>query len=94
MWRWYDAVVVEQGDDASVRVWEPGHGEVVARTRSLDLRLEPGSRVSASAGLPGAEWWVAGVVGPRPEETDVELAEVRALYAENELWPVAFGSAQ
>ena len=32
VWRWYDAVVL--GEEAGlIRLWEPAHGEVVARRR-------------------------------------------------------------
>jgi hypothetical protein len=54
VWRWYDAVVL--GDEAgSVRLWEPAHGEVVARRRRPRQRYAPGTRAYLSAGLPGAE---------------------------------------
>ena len=33
IWRWYDAVVLEQSA-RQVRLWEPSHGEVLARSRS------------------------------------------------------------
>src|SRR3954447_27061908 len=33
VWRWYDAVVLDDGPDG-VRLWEPAHGEVIARRRS------------------------------------------------------------
>ena len=91
VWRWYDAVVL--GDDGadSVRLWEPAHGEVVAHRRRSNKRYEPGSRAYLSAGLPGAEWWVAGAVTAQAEDADVELDEVNQLYTENELWAAAFG---
>ena len=58
VWRWYDAVVL--GNEAgAVRLWEPAHGEVVAQPRRPRQRHEPGTRAYLSAGLPGAEWWVA-----------------------------------
>ena len=76
VWRWYDAVVVGTEGDA-VRLWEPGHGVVTARPRtSADLPL--GSRAWLSAGLPGADWWVASAVAGPPE---VELREVVELFA-------------
>jgi hypothetical protein len=83
VWRWYDAVVLGDEADGSVRLWEPAHGEVVARPRASYQKQVPGSRAYASAGLPGAKWWVVG-------GTDVELAEVAALYTEHNLWPTAF----
>ncbi len=59
VWRWYDAVVLGHERDGSVRLWAPGHGEVVARPRTSYKTQPPGSRAYASAGLPSAEWWVA-----------------------------------
>jgi hypothetical protein len=90
VWRWYDAVVLSEEAD-SVRLWEPAHGEVVAQRRRPPLRYEPGTRAYLSAGLPGAEWWVAGAVTARAEEADVELDEVERLYTESALWAAAFG---
>jgi hypothetical protein len=92
VWRWYDAVVL--GHDASrVRLWEPAHGEVVAEPRASYQLQEPGSRVYASAGLPGAEWWVASPVSGSPDNVDVELDTVCALYADNGLWATALGAS-
>lgn len=83
VWRWYDAVVV--GEEAGlVRVWEPAHGEVVARPRR-ERQRRLGSRAHLSAGLPGAEWWLAGPVTERPEDADVELDEVARFCAEHDL---------
>jgi hypothetical protein len=90
VWRWYDAVVLSH-DDGSVRLWEPAHGEVIAQPRQSYQHQEPGSRAYASAGLPGADWWVAGRVAAAAEEADVELDAIEALYTENGLWPAAFG---
>jgi hypothetical protein len=88
VWRWYDAVVV--GHEAgSVRLWEPGHGEVVAEQRPPGQRPDPGTRAYLSAGLPGAEWWVAGRAVDRAEDADVELSEVERLYTEHGLWDAA-----
>ena len=92
VWRWYDAVVLGHRGDGAVRLWEPAHGEVIARPRASYVTQEPGSRAYASAGLPGAEWWVAGPVGETPHGADVELHEVDALYTDNDLWPAAFGA--
>ncbi len=92
VWRWYDAVVQGLQDDGSVRLWEPAHGEVIAQPRPSYEPQAPGSRAYASAGLPGAEWWVAGRVNGGPHTADVELDEVDALYAENNLWPTVFAS--
>ncbi|HEX4018668.1 MAG TPA: hypothetical protein VHX15_18160 [Frankiaceae bacterium] len=88
LWRWYDAVVLGPGSSGAVRLWEPAHGEVVAQPRPSYEPQNPGSRVYASAGLPGAEWWVAGAVGP-PETAVVELDVVAALYTDNDLWNAA-----
>ena len=90
VWRWYDAVVLGVDDDGLVRLWEPAHGEVVAHRRASFVHQEPGSRAYASAGLPGAEWWVAGTANSATHRADVELAEVVALYTENNLWPMVF----
>ncbi len=93
VWRWFDAVVLGTDDDGSVRLWEPAHGEVVAQPRPSYARQEPGTRAYASAGLAGAEWWVADRADGSPELADVELAEVDDLYAENDLWSAVFGSS-
>ena len=90
VWRWYDAVVLAHGDGSSVRLWEPAHGEVIARARSSYRPVEPGERAYASAGLPGAEWWVAGAVTKSPAGVDVEMQAVHALYTDNDLWPAVF----
>ena len=85
VWRWYDAVVL--GSEAgSVRLWEPAHGEVVAQPRRPQQRYDPGTRAYLSAGLPGAEWWVAGRAVDRAEDAEVELNEVRRFYAEQDMW--------
>ncbi len=89
-WRWYDAVVL--GSDAGfVRLWEPAHGEVAARRRRPQQHYGPGSRAYLSAGLPGAEWWVAGTAVDRAEDAEVELDEVERLYTEHGMWDSAFG---
>jgi hypothetical protein len=91
LWRWYDAVVL--GNEAeSVRLWEPAHGEVVARRRGPQQRHEPGTRAYLSAGLPGAEWWVAGKAVDRAEDAEVELSEVERLYTERGLWDSVLGT--
>lgn len=92
VWRWYDAVVLGTEDDGSVRLWEPAHGEVIARARASYERQDPGSRAYASAGLPGAGWWVAGSASGDPQDADVELDDVDALYTENDLWSAMFDS--
>jgi hypothetical protein len=90
VWRWYDAVVL--GHEAgAVRLWEPAHGEVVAQPRRpRQQRHEPGTRAYLSAGLPGAEWWVAGRAVDRAEDADVELNEVERLYTDHGMWDSAF----
>ena len=40
VWRWYDAVVLGAEDDDSVRLWEPAHGEVVAKARATYERQD------------------------------------------------------
>lgn len=85
VWRWYDAVVLG-AEDGGVRLWEPAHGEVVAQPRRSQQEHRPGTRAYLSAGLPGAEWWVAGAVLPAAAEADVELDEVEHLYDEHGLW--------
>jgi hypothetical protein len=90
VWRWYDAVVL--GHEArSVRLWEPAHGEVVALRRRPRLRYEPGTRAYLSAGLPGADWWVAGRTVDRAEDAEVELDEVERLFTEHGMWDSALG---
>jgi hypothetical protein len=87
VWRWYDAVVLAE-EAGLVRLWEPAHGEVVARPRrDSSAGWQPGTRAYLSAGLPGAAWWVAGTVVTRPEDADVELDEVERFCAEHGVWP-------
>ena len=74
-WRWFDAVVVS-AESGVVRLWEPGHGTVSAKPRDASRTYVPGTRAYLSAGLPGAEWWVAGPVVDHAEEADVDLDEV------------------
>lgn len=85
IWRWYDAVVLGE-DSGLVRLWEPAHGEVMARPRRAGPAPLPGSRAYASAGLPGADWWVAGAVAARAQDADVELDEVERFFSEHDLW--------
>jgi hypothetical protein len=88
VWRWYDAVVLAS-EAGSIRLWEPAHGEVVAQRRRLQQRYDPGTRAYLSAGLPGAEWWVAGKAVGRAGDADVELTEVERFYTEHGLWDSA-----
>jgi hypothetical protein len=94
VWRWYDAVVLDHDEAGLVRLWEPAHGEVVAEARASYRRQEPGSRVYASAGLPGADWWVACQTSMSPDDADVELEIVAALYTDNGLWASALGPSE
>lgn len=84
LWRWYDTVVLEQSAD-QVRLWEPGHGEVLAQSRDPQHVYPVGTRAYASAGLRGADRWVEGPVAA-VEEVDVAMDEVVAFYAEHDLW--------
>jgi len=86
VWRWYDAVVIGE-ESGLVRLWEPAHGEVVASPRHANLPRQPGTRAYLSAGLPGADWWVAGAAVARAEDADVELDEVRRFCAERGILP-------
>ena len=52
-----------------------------AQRRHPDQELPSGTRAYASAGLPGADWWVTG---PGPQH--VELDAVAAFYAAHGLW--------
>ena len=90
VWRWYDAVVLG-GDEDSVRLWEPAHGEVAARRRQPGQHYAPGTRAYLSAGLPGTEWWIAGRAVDAAENAEVELDEVERLYTEHGLWDSALG---
>jgi len=85
VWRWYDAVVLGEEAD-QVRLWEPAHGEVLATPRSSYVPGRPGTRAYLSAGLPGADWWVAGPATGEPGDADVDLADVERLYDEHDLW--------
>ena len=90
VWRWYDAVVL--GSEAeSVRLWEPTHGEVSAQRRRARQQYGPGTRAYLSAGLPGADWWVAGRTVDQAEDAEVELDDVGRLYTEHGMWDSAFG---
>src|SRR5215472_13533656 len=66
------------------------HGEVTAQPRASYEMQDAGSRAYASAGLPGAEWWVADSASGHPHSAHVELDDVQALYTENDLWPAVF----
>ncbi|MBC7372553.1 MAG: hypothetical protein H7323_00990 [Frankiales bacterium] len=68
-----------------MRLWEPGHGEVLAQSRTPDGVYPVGTRAYASAGLRGADWWVEGPVTAIDDAT-VAIDEVLAFYAEHALW--------
>src|SRR6185437_1079750 len=98
VWRWYDAVVLgeeteETGgqnsgqDRGLVRFWEPAHGEVLAQPRRAQHHPQPGTRAYLSAGLPGADWWMAGPAVAQAEDADVELDEVERFCTKHNLWP-------
>jgi hypothetical protein len=75
VWRWFDAVVLGTSSHG-VHLWEPLHGEITAQPRNAGTGLSPGSRAYVSAGLPGADWWLAAPASGAPEEARVDLAEV------------------
>jgi hypothetical protein len=85
VWRWFDAVVLEEAG-RSVSLWEPAHGEVLAVPRNSQRTYRPGTRAYLSAGLPGADWWVAGPVVDRAENADVDLDEVERFFTGLGLW--------
>ena len=85
VWRWCDAVVLGE-ETGLIRLWEPAHGELVAQPRRPQQQRQPGTRAYLSAGLPGADWWVAGAAAARAEDADVELDEVVRLYTDRDLW--------
>ncbi len=85
VWRWYDAVVLGE-ESGRIRLWEAAHGEVLARRRDAVQPIRPGTRAYLSAGLPGADWWVAGPVVARADDATVELAEVESFCNEHDLW--------
>jgi len=85
VWRWFDAIVTGFRDDA-VHLWEPYHGDVVATRRDPEAAYATGSRAYLSAGLDGAEWWVAGSTVDRADEADVELGEVDRFLTGHGLW--------
>ncbi len=92
VWRWFDAVVLGAESSGLVPLWEPAHGDVAARPRPSYQVVEPGQRAYASAGLPGAEWWIAGPVVADPAAADVDLDDVDRMFTSNDLWIAAFGS--
>ena len=85
IWRWFDAVILDRADGL-IRLWEPAHGPVLAKARNSEHVHRPGGRAYISAGLPGAEWWVAGPVVDRAEDAAVELDEVQRFFTSHGLW--------
>ncbi len=85
VFRWYDAVVLGE-ESGLIRLWEPAHGEVVAQPRHAEQHFRPGTRAYLSAGLPGADWWVAGATAVLAEDADVELDKVEHFCIERGLW--------
>ena len=85
LWRWYDAIVLCDEENA-IRLWEPAHSELLAQPRATYLHGRPGTRAYLSAGLPGADWWVAGPTTAAAQVAGVELGEVAKLYTEQGLW--------
>jgi hypothetical protein len=85
IWRWYDAVVLGE-EGGLIRMWEPAHGEVLAQSRRPQQPRQPGTRAYLSAGLPGADWWLAGAVAVSAEDADVELDQVELFYDAHDLW--------
>jgi len=85
VFRWYDAVVLGAAGD-QVRMWEPTHGEILATPRHFQQRRQPGTRAYLSAGLPGADWWVAGYAATTAEQADAELGEVERFCTKHDLW--------
>ena len=69
-----------------IRLREPSHGEVLAQPRPAHQSPQPGTRAYLSAGLPGADWWVADGAAASAKDADVELDEVEQLYTERDLW--------
>jgi hypothetical protein len=61
-----------------------------SRRRRAHQPHEPGTRAYLSAGLPGADWWVAGGAVARAENADVELGEVVRFYTARHLLNAAF----
>lgn len=85
VWRWFDAVVTGAAG-GQIRLWEPAHGPVLAEPRNRQHAHRPGSRAYLSAGLPGAEWWVAGPAVHCAEDAAVELDEVERFFTGHGLW--------
>jgi hypothetical protein len=85
VWRWFDAVVLDRAG-RSVSLWEPAHGLVLAEPRDPQRTYRPGTRAYLSAGLPGAQWCVAGPAVDHAENADVDLDEVEQFFTGLGLW--------
>ncbi len=85
VWRWFDAVVVEEAG-GRVRLWEPAHGDVLAQARDPQRTYRLGSRAYLSAGLEGADWWVAGAAVCSAEDAEVDVEEVQRFLTAHALW--------
>ena len=55
-------------------------------TSQQGRRGAAGRRATASAGLPGAQWWAAGPAVDRAENADVELEDVDDFVTPHGLW--------
>lgn len=62
------------------------HGEVLAQARNPRRVYPPGSRAYLSAGLPGADCWVAGATVAHAEAAAVDLDEVQRFFTRFALW--------
>ncbi len=85
VWRWFDAVVVEEVG-GRVRLWEPAHGVVLARARNPQRTYRLGGRAYLSAGLEGADWWVAGTAVSNAEDAEVDVEQVQRFLTAHALW--------
>lgn len=85
VWRWFDVVVLE-AVAGQVRLWEPNHGEFLAKVRDTGRVCRPESRGYLSSGLAGADWWVASAAVDHAPGAQVELEEVQRFLAEHGMW--------
>ena len=76
LWRWYDAVVLDDEAEA-IRLWEPAHGEVLARARRAYLYR---SQAPVCTCPPGSLAPTGGSAPTTAEarDADVELGEVES----------------
>ncbi len=89
VWRWYDAVVLGEEVAKSVRLWEPAHGEVVARPRQSDQQMSPGRAPICLANCRARN---GGSLAPRWPSRGSRCRTRRGdrLYTDNALWAAAF----